>query len=301
VEVVEPAVPADVDDPVSPRVLLNTLLSILVGLGAGMAMAFFVEYLDTSVKTIGDIERLLGASVLAVIPQRVKPLNVEGSGLAQSEPYRLLRTNIQFSKKAGEGKTFCFTSGGVGEGKSLTLFNLAIVCAQLGEKVAVVDSDLHRPRQHRFFGVENEKGLANVLAGEMPIQSVLRPTGIPNLSFVPSGRMATGVQGLMDSAHLAEIARALKASFDRVLFDAPPVLGVSDALLLARNVDAVLLVVQHRKYPKAISLRAKEVLENAGVNVTGVILNKINMSRDYSHYYYYYASYYAEQDRRQRA
>ena len=85
------------------------------------------------------------------------------------------------------------------------------------------------------------------------------------------------------------------------LFDAPPVLGVSDALVLARNADAVLLVVQHRKYPKAISLRAKEVLENAGVNVTGVILNKINMSRDYSHYYYYYASYYADQDRRQRA
>lgn len=291
VEVVEPARPPDADDYVSPKFLLNILLSILAGLAAGVGLAYFVEYLDTSIKTIEEVERLMNVPVLGVVPQKVKPFIDKGADGAHAEAYRMLRANLQFSEKWKNGKTMCVTSGSVGEGKSLTVFNLAYICAELGDKVLIIDADLHRPRQHKILGVSNKEGLTDVLLAEKTLEEAVVATGVPNLSFLPSGRRSTSVHGLLDSRRLGEVIKAAKEQYDRIFFDAPPIIGVSDASLLVREVDGVLQVIQHRKYPRSVSTRAKGLIQNVGGNLIGILLNNINISRDYSYYYYYHYYY----------
>ncbi len=289
VEVREEAIPPEDGDFVSPKRALNVILSLIVGLGCGVGLAFFVEYLDTSVKTIEDIEESLGVSVLGVIPQKIQPFTDARARNEHSEAYRVLRTNIQFSRQVQDGKAFCITSGSVGEGKSLTVFNLGCVCADLGDKILVVDSDLHRPRQHKIMGLSNSVGFANVLAGETSLDEALVETDY--FDFLPSGRLELGVHGLLNTNKVSEIIDELKSRYDVVLFDSPPVIGVSDALLLASEMDGVLMVIQHRKYPKAVSSRAKGMIDSTGANLVGVVLNNINISRDYSYYYHHYHSY----------
>lgn len=294
VELLEEAKAPDKKDFVSPKILLNVILSIIVGLGAGIGLAYFAEYLDTSVKTIEDIEKSMNLSVLGVIPQKVRPLNEEGANTAHAEPYRVLRTNIQFSDKYKDGKTICFTSGSMGEGKSLTMFNLAFICSELGDKVLVIDSDVHRPRQHRMMGVSNKIGLAQLLVGEASFDELVNRDVFPGLDFLPSGKIDTGVHGLLDTQRMRALVDEVRKKYDIVFFDAPPIIGVSDASVLAREVDGVMLLIQHRKYPQAISIRAKGMLDNMGANLIGAILNNINISRDQS--YYYYHQYYYQSD-----
>jgi polysaccharide biosynthesis transport protein len=159
-----------------------------------------------------------------------------------------------------------------------------------------VDSDLHRPRQHKILGVSNKVGLTTVLIGEVTLEQAIQRTPQPNLDLLPSGRSMSGTHGLLDTSKMREVIATLRENYDRIYFDAPPIIGVSDATLLAREMDGVLLVVQHRKYPRAISLRAKSMLEHTGANLLGVVLNNINISRDYSYYYYHYTSHYHRRD-----
>jgi capsular exopolysaccharide synthesis family protein len=166
------------------------------------------------------------------------------------------------------------------------------VCAQLGDNVLLVDSDLHRPRQHKILGLSNRTGLANVLVGEVSLDQAIQGTRLANFHFLPSGRLASGVHGLLDTRRMRELVKELKQRYDLILFDAPPVIGVSDASLLVREVDGVLQVIQHRKYPRSVSSRAKNMIESVGGNLLGVVLNNINISRDYSYYYRYQNYYY---------
>ncbi|MGQ9661428.1 MAG: GumC family protein [Kiritimatiellia bacterium] len=292
VEIVSPGKVPDINDYVRPNVVLNVLLSIVLGLATGVGMAYFVEYLDTSVKTVEEVERFMELPVLGVIPQKVQPLIEKGAQSAHAEAYRLLRTNIRYSKTLRGAKTICITSGSVGEGKSLTVFNLAYVCAQLGDKVLIVDSDLHRPRQHKILGVSNNIGLATVLMGKIAPEEAIIRTQVPNLSLLPSGRTPSGSHGLLATRGMSDLVVRLREMYDLVLFDSPPMIGVSDTSMLVREVEGVLLVIQHRKYPRAVSTRAKDMIENVGGKIIGVILNNINISRDYSYYYYYHHHYY---------
>ncbi len=289
VEVVDPAEPTTV--PVSPNLFFNILIGIIAGIVAGIGLAFFLEYLDTSIKTVDDVEKYLSLPVLGAIPQRVKPLNEEGPDSPHAEAYRVLRANIQFANK-GNGGAFSMISGGAGEGKSTTLFNLAYVCAQQGDKVLLVDSDLRRPVIHTILGMSNRFGLTNVLMRDVPIEETIKPTAIPNLHFLPSGKLPKTSIGLLDSQRMRELVKNLKARYDYVFFDSPPIIGVTDASILASEVDGVILVVQYRKFPKVISMRAKRMIENTGSHILGVVLNNINIMRD--DYYYYYHSYYAD-------
>jgi capsular exopolysaccharide synthesis family protein len=291
VEVIEPAEAPPENRPVSPNVWLNVVLFIVLGLGAGVSLAYFIEYLDTSVKTVDDVERYLGVPVLGIIPQKVRPLTEEGPESPHAESYRVLRTNMQFARKEGRGGAFALVSGGVGEGKSTTLFNLAYVCAQLGDKVLVVDSDLRRPVQHTFLGLENRHGLTDVLLRDVPVEEVIKATSVANMHFLPSGKLPRSSLGLLDSQKMRALVKDLKARYDYVFMDSPPIVGVSDASILSSEVDGVLLVVQYRKYPRNMSTRAKRMLENVGAHIVGVVLNNINILRD--DYYYYYHSYYS--------
>lgn len=292
VEIVDPAVAPPENRPVSPNIMLNVLLSVLIGLASGVGLAFFIEYLDTSVKTVDDVERFLSLPVIGVIPQKVRPLIEEGPESPYAEAYRVLRTNLMFALKDQRGGAFAVTSGGVGEGKSTTMFNLAYVCATTGDKVLIVDSDLRRPVQHTILGMPNKFGLTNVLMRDVPIEETIKPVpSLPNLHFLPSGKLPRSSVGVLNTQRMRELIKNLKARYDYIFFDSPPMVGVSDAAILASEMDGVLLVVQYRKYPRVMTLRAKKMLENVGAKVVGVVLNNINIMRD--DYYYYYHSYYS--------
>ena len=162
--------------PVSPNLFLNVLLSIFVGLGAGVGLAYFIEYLDTSIKNADDIENKLKLKVLGLVPQKVRPLIEEGPDSENAESYRVMKTNLSFIAKENEGMAHCILSSGAGEGKSTTVFNLAYVAAQQGSKVLLVDGDLRRPVQHTILGMSNRFGLTNVLLRDVPVEEAIKAT-----------------------------------------------------------------------------------------------------------------------------
>ena len=276
---------------IRPNIPLNIALGVVVGLILGVGLAFFIEYLDTSVKTIDDVERALGAAVLGVIPQNVGSLLDEGDESPHAEAYRVLRTNILFAGRKDESQTtFSVVSGGAGEGKTTTMFNLAVVFAQMGDRILIVDSDLRRPSMHRYMNVSNNIGLTNYLLGQVTIDEVIQTTELPSLHFIPSGKLPSSSMGILSSAKMKEFVTEMKSRYDYVFLDAPPIMGVSDASVLASMVDMCVLVVQYRKYPQMMTQRAKEMVTKVGGELVGVVLNNINISQD--SYYYYYSGYY---------
>lgn len=284
------ATPSPVNQPVSPKVTLNIVLGVVVGLIIGIGLAFFIEYLDTSVKTIDDVERALQAPVLGVIPQHVGNLLELGPETPHAEAYRVLRTQVLFSRKDDRLKTISVLSGGAGEGKSTTLFNLATIFAQNGDRVLVVDSDLRRPSIHKLLKVENNEGLTTVLLKQKPLEEVIQHTKLPTLDFIASGKLPSSSMGILSSPQMKELIQDVKRRYDFVFFDSPPLLGVSDASILASEMDMVLQVIQYRRYPQPMTIRAKQTILKVGGNLLGIVLNNINVSQDQN--YYYYSGYY---------
>jgi succinoglycan biosynthesis transport protein ExoP len=284
--------------PVRPNVYLNLTLGVVVGLVLGVGLAFFIEYLDTSVKTIDDVERALQAPVLAVIPQNVGTILFEGPESPHAEAYRVLRTNILFARKDPSWNAATVVSGGAGEGKSTTLFNLATIFAQNGSRVLVVDSDLRRPSIHKIINVSNNIGLTNYLLKQNSLEEVIQRTTLATLDVMPSGKLPSSSMGILSSPQMKGLISELKRRYDFVFFDSPPIMGISDAAVLASEVDMVVQVIQYRRYPQPMTIRAKQMIQKVGGNLLGVVLNNINMSQDENYYYYsgYYYDYYSKQD-----
>ncbi|MEI6653613.1 MAG: polysaccharide biosynthesis tyrosine autokinase [Verrucomicrobiota bacterium] len=276
--------------PVVPNVNLNLILGAVVGLIFGLAIAFFLEYIDTSVKTLEDVERYLQVPVLAVIPKDIGILHKQNGTSPDAEAYRILRTNIEFNRKNPEDNSITVVSGGAGEGKSTTLVNLAYVCAQGGYTTLMIDADLRRPRLHTFFDINNSVGLSNYLTTELMLEDVILQTPVDNLYFMPSGILPADAAGILNSRRMSDLILDVKHRFDLVLVDSPPILGVSDASVLASEVDLTLVVVQHRKLPRNMLLRVKQAVENVGGTVLGVVLNNVDVRSDSQ--YQYYTSYY---------
>jgi polysaccharide biosynthesis transport protein len=282
--------PVTSQTPVSPNVPLNLILGAVVGLIFGVGIAFFLEYIDTSVKSLEDVERYLQVPVLAVIPRDVGLLHKQSGMSPDAEAYRILRTNIEFNRKNPEDNSITVVSGGAGEGKSTTLVNLAYVCAQGGYTTLMLDADLRRPRLHTFFDINNSVGLTNYLTTELMLEDVILQTPVDNLYFMPSGILPADAAGILNSRRMSELIQDVKQRFDLVLVDSPPILGVSDASVLASEVDLTMIVVQHRKLPRHMLLRVKAAVENVGGTVIGVVLNNVDVRSDSQ--YQYYTSYY---------
>lgn len=228
--------------------------------------------------------------MLAVIPRGVKPINKLGYDPDYTESYRILRAKLNLEDSAMKGAVVTAVSGGPGEGKSTTLFNLAVVCAQAGQRVLLVDADLRRPSAHRNANIQNSIGMADLIQDQtMDPHAVVFETLIPNLFIVTAGRMPSDQLGTFNSTRLRQILEDYKAHYDLVLIDSPPILGVSDGSTIAREVDQIVLVIQHRRYPRDISLRAKRAIEEVNPKIGGVVLNSVAIGSDDT--YYYYSSY----------
>jgi len=276
--------------PARPKVWLNIALGVVVGLVFGVGLAFFIEYLDTSVKTMEDVETFLKVPVLAVIPKGISLLLHEEKDVVDAEAYRILRTNIEFNRKNPEANTITVISGGAGEGKSTTLSNLAYIFASGGYSTLIVDADLRRPSQHRIFEVENEIGLTDFLTSDIQLEEAISQTKADNLYLMTSGRLPGDAVGILNSQRMVDLIDDVKNRFDIVFFDSPPILGVSDASVLSSAVDLTIIVVQHRRFPRAMLQRVKQAILNVGGNILGVVLNNVDVRHD--QHYQYYTSYY---------
>jgi succinoglycan biosynthesis transport protein ExoP len=280
---------------------LNLTLGALVGLVVGLGLAFFIEYLDTSVKTMEDVESLLGLPVLAIIPKNIRLLHKEPGDPPDAEAYRILRTNIEFNRKNPQANTISIVSGGPGEGKSTTIANLAFISAQGGYSTLIVDADLRRPVQHELFDLDNGRGLTNYLTTEMQVDEVILPTSVENLSVLPSGILPSDAVGILNSQRMSDMITELKLRYDIIFFDSPPMLGVSDASVLASEVDQTIIVVQHRRFPRAMLTRVKQAVLGVGGSVLGVVLNNVDLKHDQNYYYYTnYYDYYEARDKQAR-
>jgi len=250
--------------------------------------------LDTTIHSLDDVERYLQIPVLAVIPKDASMLISNTGNSPREEAFRILRTAIEFNKPHRDANTFTFVSGGPGEGKSTTINNLAYTCARGGYNVLVVDADLRRPVQHLLFEMDNSVGLVDYLMGKVEFDEIVKTTKIDNLSFIPAGQFPGDAVGILNSQRMIDLIAKLKSQYDLVLYDSPPILGVSDGSVLASEVDVTLMVVQHRRFPRKLLQRVKQAILNVGGRLIGVVLNNVDAKHDEGYSYYYnYNEYYS--------
>ncbi len=307
--------------PVRPRVLLYTALGFVIGLFLGIALALLYEQLDTRVRTSEELTELLSWPMLATV-WRVDPAKKESvinpiGVSANAESYRILRTNIGFSSLDKPLRTLVVTSALPGDGKSTVAANLAIFMAKAGKNVLLVDADLRRSTMHEKFGLPVEKmGLTNAVlafnsqdtlkftkvqstttdvlsAKGSPTNSIIQPflhsVNIPNLRVMPSGPLPPNPSELLDSEAMGRLTQALvNSGADIVIFDTPPLLGLSDASLLASKTDGTLVVTDTTQDKKGNLNQVKGILEQAGARVLGYVINKQAIRRGNSPYSYYY-------------
>lgn len=210
-----------------------------------------------------------------------------------AEAYRTLRTNIQFSNVDGNLQTICVTSSGPGEGKTTTATNLVETFAQAGNRVLIIDADLRRPRVHKVFKLSNHKGLTNVLANQYSIDDVTQVTGT-EVTVMTSGPIPPNPSELLGSQKMKDIITQLKQLYDVIIIDAPPVGMVTDAAILSTIVDGTILVVASGKTEIDGAKRAKQLLENVGARIVGVVMTMIPVSKKGYYGYQYYS--YEEQE-----
>ena len=304
ISIVEPAeVPKK---PIRPRILLNTVLGLLVGMVLAIGGVLLIEYLDDTLKNPDDVVAALKLSTLGAIP-RTRQDSADADADRQlvtflnpkspiSEAYRILRTNIQFSSLDKPIRTLLVTSANPSEGKSTTASNLAAVMAQTGQKVVLIDTDLRRPVIHKVFNVPNNIGLTSALLtppDPTTLAHLIQPTEIKNLSVLTSGPLPPNPSELLGSHRMGDLIEALKSVADIVIFDSPPALAVTDSAVLARQLDGVLLVVDSGETREPLARRAVEELSKVGAHILGVALNRLSPTNT-DGYYYYYHHYYSD-------
>lgn len=294
----------------SPNVPVDFVMAVIIGLLAAGAAAFGCEYFDTSVKSSDEVEGLLQLPTLATIPnfQLARKASYRGKQPAQpgpselivlteprspvSEAFRALRTAILFSTPAAPPKVILFTSAAASEGKTVSSLNLATTLAEAGARVLLIDVDLRRPSCHIRLGVENLAGLSTFLAGQAAFDDVAQQLTTPNLCFVPAGPPPPNPAELIGSQRMRDALTAARTQYDFVILDTPPVLPVTDTLLLARDTDGGVLVVKGHDTPRDLVRRARDTLVRAGVPLLGAVVNNVDLGwGDLYFYHRYYGPY----------
>ena len=294
---------ATVSRQIGMRLRDKLVIGVLVGLFLGVLIAFLLEYLDQTIKSAADVERVLETPVLGLIPLDPRGLRGRRDGRHRhaiplitraapddptSEAYRTLRTNVTFvSAEQRALQLICVTSPGPGDGKSTTAANLAITLAQQGAHTLLVDADLRRPLVHRAFNLVQEPGLTDVLVGKAALPEAVRPGVIPNLDVLPGGALPPNPSELLGSEAMRRLLEQLRSQYDSVIFDTPPALAVSDATVLAAGTDAVILVLWAGETEEAAAQRAVEMFRRVQARVAGSVLNGVGKQRDRYYQYYY--------------
>ncbi len=313
VRIIDPAKPPKA--PFKPNKRLNIILGIILGLGLGVAVSFLLEFLDDSIKTGEDIERM-GLVLLGTIPvvkmgEIAKKLKREGKVYSKedmekvesklitrfspkspvSEAYRSLRTNIHFANLDRPNKAILVSSSATKEGKSTTAANLAITIAQMGSKTLLVDSDLRRPAIHNFFKMERSYGLTNYLIGTLNFDEVIKKSDINNLDIITCGDIPPNPSEMLASKAMRNFIEEAKKRYDMVLLDSPPIIAVTDAAILSTRVDGVILVIASGFVNRREVQRAITLLRNVNSRILGVLLNGLDIKKIYGSYYYYFHYY----------
>lgn len=280
--------------------IMQVLLAAAIGMGLAVGAAFLIEYLDDTVKTPDDVDRVMDLTTLAGVSKipgtrlQEKLITVHHPKSPISEAYRMLRTNLQFSSLDKPLRTLVVTSPNPVEGKSTTVANLGVVMAQAGMRVVLVDADLRRPVLHRFFELKNDQGLTTLLFDEgTSLDGYLKLTAVDNLQVLSTGPLPPNPSELLGSRRMATLIERLREEADVVLFDSPPSLAVTDASVLATQTDGVLLVTDAGRTRRSLAKQSVERFQQVGANLLGVVLNRIRPGRGgyhYAYYYYYYGN-----------
>ncbi|HSS20794.1 MAG TPA: polysaccharide biosynthesis tyrosine autokinase [Pyrinomonadaceae bacterium] len=296
--------------PIGPQRFRNIFVAFLLSLVAGIGLAFLLDFLDDTVKTVEDVDRYLHLPALALIPagrDRGRLIGVGGpsapaasstTALAMvsdarspiAESYRHLRTSLLLSSAGQPPKTILITSSQPSEGKTTTAINTAFMLAQTGAEVLIIDCDLRRPRLHAHFGAPNGRGLTNWLSGETDIDGLLQTyTSHQNLKFLTSGPVPPNPAELLGSDEMRKLLGVLTEKFAHVVIDSPPAISFTDASILSTMVDGVVLVVHGGRSSRAVVRRAKQQLLDVGAHIFGVVLNNVKVETQE----YYYSGYYS--------
>lgn len=292
--------------PSKPNRKRNILLGIIMGLFGGVGMALFLEYLDNTVKTPDDIEERYNIPVLSTISKSkdkdkdLYKLILDEPSSAIAESFKSLRASIMLSSSDSPPKTILVTSMAPKDGKTTIALNLAMAIAGSGSKVLIIDCDLRRPMLHQVFGLENKKGLSTFIAGTSGIKIIRE--GLPeNLSLITSGPIPPNPSELMISKRLKDLVRALKDKFDFVIFDTPPIISVSDTLIMSKIVDASLIVTRFGKTTYEMMNHGLKQMADIEAKVIGTVINAVDEKKSGYYYYHYnkeYYQYYASGDQK---
>jgi non-specific protein-tyrosine kinase len=282
------------DEPYAPRVLFTTALAALVGLLLGIAAVALLEYMDNTVRGPSDVTALTGAALLATVnaipklrPGGQQVFVVSRPRSSEAEAIRLLRANLEFAAAAQPIATLALTSAGPGEGKSTVTANLGVVMAQSGLTTVIIDADLRKPSQHRIFGVQNDRGLTTLLTHpEQPWEQVGTRVAVPGLILLPSGPLPPNPADLLSLDRMSLLLAKISDDVDIVLVDTPPVLAVSDPLVIGTKTDAMILLTRARHTRRDRLQKAAASLQQAGVRLVGIVVNQ-QPGREGEGYYYY--------------
>jgi len=302
------------EDPVKPKKKLNVFLAIILGLFTGIGLAFFFEYLDNTIKTPEDVKQHLNIPYLGLIPL----FSTENKGILKddtsrelvtvnyprstaSESYRGIRTSILFSFAETVPQVILITGVGPQEGKTITTVNLAVTMAQADSKIVILDCDMRRANVHKVFGTANDHGISNLLVGNSNMREAILHTRIPNLDVIPCGPIPPNPSELLGSTRMTTLLNSLRKHYAHILIDSPPSLAVTDAVVLSKSVDGVILVIRAGYTAKEIIRSGIAQFRAVGTHILGAVLNGVDMSRDRYHYQYYYYYYGKDVDRRKES
>ena len=293
------------EKPIGPKRFRGILMGGLLGLCMGFGLVYLLDYLDNTIRSQEDVEKYIKLPYLGHIPsvkdkskdeyeKRVVVYSAPESSLA--EAFKNIRTGIVFSAPAEILKVILVTSTIPSEGKTFVSVNLAATTALDGNNVLLVDADMRRPTIHNTFKVENSIGLSNYLTRDVPLENIMNKTFIDKLTFVNAGPTPPNPSGLLSSFKMEQFLKEAKEKFDRIIIDGPPLVGVSDSLILSKLVSGTLMVIRFGTASRDVVARAKQCLKEVNANIIGVILNDVNIEKEayYSKYYHYYNRYYAK-------
>jgi succinoglycan biosynthesis transport protein ExoP len=301
-------------EPIGPPRVRNIIVALMLSFGVGIGLAFLLDYLDDTLKSVEDVDRHLHLPTLAIIPAPRESRRLLGRNAPEPEPgattalalvsdvrspvaeaYRHLRTSLLLSSAGQPPKTVLVTSSQPSEGKTTTAVNIATMLAQTGADVLVLDCDLRRPRIHAHFGMPNTKGVTNYLSGESNVSELVQTYDkLPNLKVIPSGPVPPNAAELLGSDEMRKLLYVLAENFTHIIIDSPPAISFTDASILSTMVDGVMLVVHGGRSSRAVVRRAKQQLQDVGAHIFGIVLNNVKLEgTDYYYYSGYYSNYYA--------